>query len=246
MNSRTSDHWRTRRPVIVALSVIPAFLLGLIAAPAAAETLEVGRFSAGDMAGWKEQVFKGNVVYSLARDAGKTVLKAHSDKAASGLTRELTVNVKNYPFLRWSWKVTHSLKKEDVTKKSGDDFAARVYVIFPRTLFWRMRAINYVWAARMPKGSGASSPYTANAYIIAVESGDEHAGQWIREERNIFEDYRRIFGEEPPPSGGIAIMSDTDDTGDQVTTWYGDIELGTTSTVTGSAPARPATKPSSP
>lgn len=187
--------------------------------------LTVSKFSAGDLSGWNDKIFKGKTVYTIAKDGDRNVLKAHSQKAASGLFREIAVDTKKYPVLRWSWKVEHSLKKEDVTKKSGDDFAARVYVVFPRTFFWRMRAINYVWATKMPKGSSAPSPYTTNAMIVAVESGDEKAGQWVTEERNIHEDYKRLFGEEPPAVGAIAVMADTDDTRDEVTAWFGDILL---------------------
>jgi hypothetical protein len=201
------------------------FLLLLLTGSAAAAPLEVGRFSAGDLSGWRDKPFKGKTVYTLVKDDGRTVLKAHSAKAASGLLKEVKVEPKKYPLLRWSWKVEHSLKREDVTKKGGDDFAARVYVVFPRTFFWRMRAINYVWAARMAKDSSAPSPYTSNGAIIAVESGNERAGQWVSEERNVYEDYKRAFGEEPPAIGAIAVMSDTDDTQDEVTAWYGDISL---------------------
>jgi len=58
-----------------------------------------------------------------------------------------------------------------------------------------------------------------------VESGNEKAGTWVSEERNIFEDYRKMFGEEPPALGGVAIMTDTDDTQDEATAYYGDISL---------------------
>ena len=154
-----------------------------------------------------------------------TVFKAHSVKAASGLVRKVKIEPVKFPILRWSWKVEHSLKKEDVTRKSGDDFAARVYVVFPRFFFWQTRAINYVWAAKMPKGSWAPNPYTSRAMIVAVESGDEKAGKWVMEERNYLEDYRKLFGEEPPKLGAVAIMTDTDDTGEEVTAYYGDIFL---------------------
>lgn len=197
----------------------------LIASQTAAAEIAVGTFSSSDLSGWTDKPFKGKTSYSLATDDGRTVLKAHSRHGASGLVRKMKVDTRNFPILRWSWKVERSNPKEDVTKKSGDDFAARVYVIFPRTFFWRMRAVNYVWASKMPKGSHAPSPYTSNAVILAVESGDEKAGQWVTEERNIYEDYRKIFGEEPPIMGGVAVMTDTDDTGEESTAYYGDISL---------------------
>ena len=119
----------------------------------------------------------------------------------------------------------HSLEREDAGRKSGDDYAARVYLVFPSPLFWRTRALNYVWAAKLPRDSAVRSPYTGNAVILAVESGNVKAGAWQTEERNIVEDYRRAFGEEPPRIGAVAVMTDTDDTGDDVTAWYGDITL---------------------
>lgn len=199
-------------------------IAAVVFAASAAPTPEipVGRFSAGDLSGWSDKAHKGKTSYTLEDGT----LKAHSVKAASGLIKKLSLDTRKYPKLSWSWRVDHSLKREDITSKKGDDFAARIYVIFPRTFFWRMRAINYVWAAKMPKGSEAPSPYTANSRIVAVESGDEKAGSWVHEERNIYEDYKKIFGEEPPLLGGVAIMTDTDDTLDEATAWYGDITLG--------------------
>jgi DUF3047 family protein len=211
---------------------MPLLMILLIAAtiympgiPLAAD-LPVGIFSAGDLSGWNDKGFKGKTKYSLITDDGRTVLKAESKKGASGLVKKVSVDPKKLPILRWTWKISHSLKKEDVKSKKGDDFAARVYVVFPRTIFWKTRAINYVWANKMPKESSAPSPYTGNAMIVAVESGDDKTGTWVTEERNIHEDYRKLFGEEPPSLGGVAVMSDTDDTEDEVTAWYGDISLG--------------------
>lgn len=198
--------------------LIAAIFLG---ASVPATEIPIGRFSASDLSGWSDKVFKGTTSYTLEDGT----LKAHSVKSASAKIKKVHIDTRKYPKISWSWRIDHVLKREDIKVKSGDDFAARVYVVFPRTLFWRMRAINYVWAAKMPKGSEAPSPYTANSVIVAVESGEDQAGKWVSEERNIYEDYKRIFGEEPPPLGGVAIMTDTDDTKDEATAWYGDISL---------------------
>jgi len=206
--------------------VPPLALILLLAIPCmAGPEMHLGRFSADELTGWKDEIFKGKTAYSLVKEDGKTVLKAHSNKGASGLLKKVKLDSREYPVLRWSWKVEHTLKKEDAARKSGDDFAARIYVVFPRTFFWQTRAINYVWAAKLAKGESVPSPYTAKAMIVAVESGDEKAGQWVSEERNYYEDYRKLFGEEPPKLGAVAIMTDTDDTGDEVSAYYGDIFL---------------------
>ncbi len=205
---------------------VPLLILLTVAAALAAE-VAVGRCSAGDLTGWRDETFRGRpkTSYRLVQENGKTVLMAHSRHAASGLLRKVELDPRTYRVLRWSWKVEHTLKGEDVTRKSGDDFAARVYVVFPRTFFWQTRALNYVWAARLPKNAVVRSPYTGNAAIVAAESGEGKAGTWVSEERNVYEDYRRAFGEEPPRIGAVAVMTDTDDTRDEVTAWYGDISL---------------------
>lgn len=203
--------------------ILATLLLGSVHCTAA--ELVLGEFSSGNLTGWSYKIFKGKTTYTVIKENGKSVLKAHSKNGASGLLKKVKLDPKEYPVLRWSWKVEHALKGEDVTHKSGDDFAARVYVVFPRTFFWQTRAINYVWASRLPKGSSVPSPYTSRALIVAVESGDEKAGQWVNEERNIYEDYRILFGEEPPMLGAVAIMTDTDDTRDEATAYYGDIFL---------------------
>jgi hypothetical protein len=209
--------------------IIPVFtLLVLLSTPSMATELAIGEFSAKNLSGWTKELFKGKTDYTIFSENGRTVLKAHSVKAASGLIKKVRVDPKAYPLLRWSWKVGNTIQKEDVNRKSGDDFAARVYVVFPRTFFWQTRAINYVWAAKMPKGTSSPSPYTSRAVIVAVESGAEKVGEWVNEERNYYEDYRKLFGDEPSKLGAVAIMTDTDDTGDEVTAYYGNILLEST------------------
>ncbi len=190
------------------------------------DQLVVAAFSRGDLSGWSEKIFKGKTDYSIVQAGDRKALRAISRNAASGLVRKVDIDASRYPILRWSWKIERTLKREDATKKSGDDFVARVYVVFPRTLFWKTRAINYVWSAKLPRGAAIPNAYTANAVMVAVESGDEKAGSWISEERNIVADYKRFFGEEPPRLGAVALMSDTDNTGDEALAYFGDIFLG--------------------
>lgn len=187
--------------------------------------ITVAAFSKGDLSGWSKKIFKGETEYTIIQVDGRKALRAVSKNAASGLVRKIEKNPAEYPILRWSWKIEHTLKREDGTKKSGDDFAARVYVVFPQVLFWKTRAINYVWSAKLPKGTAIPNAYTANAVMVAVESGDGKAGTWVNEERNIFEDYTRFFGENPPSLGAVALMSDTDNTGDEAVAYFGDIFL---------------------
>ena len=197
----------------------------LFALPCLSGDLVVGNFGAGDLSGWTPKVFKGETSYSFVKEDGRTVLKAHSRAAASGLFKKMELNPRAYPVLRWSWKIEHTIGKGNERTRAGDDYAARVYVVFPRTLFWKTRAINYIWANTLARGAYVPSAYTSNSIMVAVESGNGEAGKWVDEERNIHEDYRKFFGEEPPLLGAVALMTDTDNTGEEAVAWYGDITL---------------------
>lgn len=191
---------------------------------AAGERIEIARFAQGDLSGWKTRVFAGETRYSLERTGGKTALRADSSAAASGLYREIEVNLGKTPILNWSWKVDHVLVGVDERARAGDDYPARIYVVFSGGLnFWRTRAINYVWSNRQPADSSWPNAFTGNSRMIAVESGTSRAGGWVNERRDVRADYRRQFGEEPGSIDAVAIMTDTDNTGTAVTAWYGDI-----------------------
>jgi hypothetical protein len=191
---------------------------------AAGERTEIARFAQGELSGWKSKVFAGETRYSLERTGGKTALRADSSAAASGLYREIKVDLGKTPILNWSWKVDHVLVGADERTRSGDDYPVRVYVVFSGGLyFWRTRAINYVWSNQQPVDSSWLNAFTGNARMIAVESGASRAGKWITERRDVRADYRRLFGEEPGHVDAVAIMTDTDNTGAAATAWYGDI-----------------------
>lgn len=210
------------------MKAIPLIITLLAAGGALAAVTAVGRFSSGDLSGWEEQTLRGKKksVYSLVKDGERTVLKAESHGSASGLINKAGFDPRQQPLVRWSWKVNGILKKGDERTKGGDDYPARIYVVFPRTFFWQTRAINYIWANRLPKGASAPNVYAPkNVRMIAVESGAANAGKWIHEERNVYEDYLKLFGEEPPRAGAVALMTDTDNTGENAIAWYGDITL---------------------
>lgn len=203
-------------------------LLACTCADASDNELHLGRFSMKDLTGWKEQaigLLKSKTTYTLARDNDKEVLVAHSNKSASGQIFKLKLDPKEFPTLKWSWKIDHTIKKGDEKTKDGDDFATRVYVLFPRGFFSKTRAICYVWANKLPKGEHVTSPFTANVITVAADSGEELAGRWTFHQRNVYEDYKKFFGEEPPGIGAVAVMTDTDNTGESAVGYYGDISF---------------------
>ena len=200
-------------------------LLGLtMTMTAMAAEGQPGRFSQEGLKGWQEKSFQGETRYTLTTDSGKQVLQAQSHATASGLFYEQAVNLVKTPYLNWSWKVANVLSGIDEHSKAGDDFAARVYlVVSGGALFWKTRSLVYVWSSNQPVNSAWENPFTGNARHIAVRSGAAEVGQWLSEKRNIREDFKRVFGEDIETIDAVAIMTDTDNSGQSATAWYGDI-----------------------
>lgn len=231
--------------------------LGLLTVPTClwaqdAPVLEVAKFSAGQAGpglpdGWKPLTFKKvpkQTVYELVRDGGVVVVRAVSQASASGLTKEVKVDPKEFPIIQWRWKVENLLKHSDVTRKEGDDYPARLYITFEydpdkvsfgkklkfkvgQAIFGNIPigALNYIWETNTPVGTILENAYTDFARMVVVESGPQKVGLWVEEARNIYEDYKKAFGEEPPMINGVAIMSDTDNTKETAIAYYGDIQF---------------------
>ena len=203
------------------LQVLICFLL--VSAVFAADVIRFGSFSESGLEGWDVKEFEGLTEYSIVKDGDMDVLHAVSNGTASGLVFEKEFDPAEYPILSWRWKIDDVLAKGDSSTKQGDDYAARVYLIFPHWFFPKTKSINYIWANKLEKEAVQANAYTGNAMMIAVESGAEKAGEWVEVRRNIVEDYRKAFGAEPPKVGAIAIMTDTDNTGESAMAWYGDV-----------------------
>lgn len=200
-------------------------LFPIASPPVLASDILLDDYQKGISKNWKEKSFKGSTRYEVVQEDRQRFIEATSNASASALYYEIEFDPREYPFLAWRWKVSNILAKGDELKKGGDDYAARVYVVFPSALFWRTKAVNYIWANKLAAGQAVPNPFTSNACMIAVESGPARVGQWLEEKRNLVEDYRKCFGEDPPKAGAVAIMTDTDNTGEQAVAWYGPIRL---------------------
>lgn len=230
-----------------------ACLLWLAAAThAPLADIPIGQFSKHESGtelpdGWKELKLgkAASTTYKLVEHEGAVVVQATSDGAASGLIREVSIDPQEYPILNWDWKITNVLDEADWTEKEGDDFAARILVTFDydlkelplgerlkyktlKLLGYKdipLRALNYVWSNNAPAGATTSSAYTDWVTLIALQSGEQHVNTWKKESRNLYNDYIEAFGEAPGAITGVAIMTDTDDTGGSTMAYFGDITV---------------------
>jgi len=186
---------------------------------------------------WEEKIFKGKVLYVVKVEKRDGYLSAYSQNSASGIFYRLKFDPKETPMISWKWKVLKFPEKKSKniidekydSKQSWlekDDYAARLYVIFPKISFNLTKSLEYVWDASLPKGTILTSPYSENIKIIVAESGKKYFKKWIYEERNIVDDYEKAFGRAPGEVGAIAIMTDTDNTTSTAEASYDEIKVG--------------------
>ncbi|MDR9418065.1 DUF3047 domain-containing protein [Gracilimonas sp.] len=189
---------------------------------------------------------KKEAVYRLdQKEDGSPIIRASSEQAISSVTTSIKADPFEFSYLEWEWKIEEVLESGDLTEKDGDDFVARIYITFDypvselpfgQKLKYRaykaftsfeipLRSLNYVWASKEEVGTIAESPFTSWVQYIVVNSGNETSGKWITLKRNIVEDYRKAFGEDPREITGITIMTDSDNTGESTLAWFGPITL---------------------
>jgi len=211
--------------LLLLLPAIPVATLAEDSTPVTECEIIIDDLTHGISSNWKRKSFNGFTEYTWTRDGDKTFIRATSKGTASGLYYKIEYDPRQYPYITWEWKVDNIVVTGDAKQKSGDDYGARVYVIFPSFFFWNTKAINYIWANKLPKGQKIPNPYTSNSIMISVESGPSETGKWLMETKNIYEDYKASFGKEPPKVGAIAIMTDTDNTGENASANYGTIAI---------------------
>jgi hypothetical protein len=197
----------------------------LIYAGQADVKLVVGQFSSGSLEQWESKRFKNQTNYQLIKLEDTLVLKAESADSASGLLKEQHIDLQETPILNWRWRIENRLETRNEQVKSGDDYAARVYVVISGGLiFWQTKAINYIWANASAKNTVWPNAFAGDhAMMIALRSSTDPTGTWFIEKRNILSDLKQYFGENIRYIDAVAIMTDTDNTHGKVTSYYGDI-----------------------
>ncbi len=188
---------------------------------------------------------KEHSTYSILREGDHSYLKAESSASASGIVYRFKFDVYRYPRARWRWWVSNVYRKGHAREKSGDDYPLRIYIVFEynpkeadllrRARYEAARLIYgqypphssdlYIWASREDETGILTNPYAEEVKMIPLERGSRHVRQWREAEVNILEDYRKAFGADPPGTAGVIIMNDSDNTGEQSTSYVDYIEI---------------------
>jgi len=184
----------------------------------------------GVPAGWMLKEFVGHPAIELVRSDGRLAARLRSERASFALHRDVVVELREFPYLSWTWKATKLPAGGDVREVTRDDEAAQVYVIFPRWPAPRTASdvIGYVWDSRAPVGTQLKSPRAANVRIVVVESGPARLNEWLTYERNVATDYVALFGRQPPRVGKLAVMVDSNDTRGEAEALFGDLVFART------------------
>jgi len=172
---------------------------------------------------WDDKSFEGWTKYSLeVDDQGAGYVRANSDASASGLFLKQQINISEYPFLNWEWRVDQGLSGVDERSKAGDDYAARMYVVVDGGLFfWKTIALNYVWSSNEKAGATWDNAFAgSNARMLALKDATTSKQHWYQEKRNVRDDFKRQFGRDIAMIDAVAIMTDTDNGGSVASAAY--------------------------
>lgn len=170
--------------------------------------------------------------YRVNQCENTTCLQMESDNSASGLILNRVFNVYEYPILKWRWKVSNVYRKGDSATKKGDDYPARLYILFAydptkASVGKRLKyefaklmygqfppdsSISYIWANRTTTKPFIVNAYTSEARMIPVSSGTSQVKTWQEYTMNMINDYKMAFGHEPPATASLAVMCDSDNT----------------------------------
>ena len=179
-----------------------------------ADELRVFNFTETELAELKVRKVRGadnKTLYTVGTNDNGNYLKSVADNAASGLGKEIKINLDKTPFINITWKIEKDLSGIKENTKKGHDFAARVFVI-KKTGATPLsnRAINYVFSSNNEVGANFPSPYTKKSIDNVLASTKDNLNEWVTVKANVKEDFKRLHDLDVKELDGIAIMSDTD------------------------------------
>lgn len=217
-----------------------------------ANRIAIGKFTTekeadGSPKGWKTVTYFNTspTSYQVVKYRGKYVLKAEGIGTSSSLFKEVKAELNDYPIISWRWKISNVIRQAIETREDRNDSAARVIIVFRsepegappwygfeylvKKLIRRNEPvgprIEYIWGNKIQKGRIVDNPSAKHSKIIVVESGGKKANRWIREKRNLLDDYKAAFGIDPKGILALGIQTDTDQSNEGVTAYYGEVFL---------------------
>jgi hypothetical protein len=192
-----------------------------------AENIKVFEFTDKELSELTVRKVRGadnKTIYSVGSNENGNYLKAIADNAASGLGKEIKIDLNKTPFINITWKIEKDIPGIDETAKKGHDFAARVFVIKKTgATALSNRAVNYVFSSNQDIGSNSPSPYTKKSVDNVLATTKINLNEWVTVKSNVKEDFKKFHNLDVNELDGIAIMSDTDNSKQKSITYYQNI-----------------------
>ena len=192
-----------------------------------AENIKVFEFTDKELSELTVRKVRGadnKTTYSVGSNENGNYLKAIADNAASGLGKEIKIDLNKTPFINITWKIEKDIPGIDETAKKGHDFAARVFVIKKTgATALSNRAVNYVFSSNQDVGSNSPSPYTKKSIDNVLATTKTNLNEWVTVKANVKEDFKKFHDLDVNELDGIAIMSDTDNSKKKSITYYQNI-----------------------
>jgi hypothetical protein len=214
-------------------AILGVLLLGGFSVSAAGtDRLVVDRFQefgetnpSGYPQGWTLERNQGkDSRVEIVREGAAGFLRMISKKDAWGLKKAMKVDIRRFSHLSWEWRVWENPKRGDIRSRETDDQAGQIYVLFPRFPgILNTRAVGYIWDPTAPQGHSGTSPCYEKMKYTVLRSGEAGVRRWLAESRNVLEDYRRLFGEDPPEAGGVLLFINSQFTGTAAECHYREI-----------------------
>ena len=203
------------------------FVTALFQTTLYAEDIKVFEFTDKELSELTVRKVRGadnKTTYSVGSDENGNYLKAIADNAASGLGKEIKIDLNKTPFINITWKIEKDIPGIDETAKKGHDFAARVFVIKKTgATALSNRAVNYVFSSNQDVGSNSPSPYTKKSVDNVLATTKTNLNEWVTVKANVKEDFKKFHNLDVNELDGIAIMSDTDNSKKKSITYYQNI-----------------------
>ena len=167
---------------------------------------------------------ENKTIYTIGSNEKGNFLKAIADNAASGLGKEIKIDLNKTPYINITWKIENELAGIIENTKKGHDFAARVFVI-KKTGATPLsnRAIGYVFSSNNNVGFNSPSPYTKKSIDNVLSSTKKNLNEWISVKSNVKEDFKKFNTLDVNDLDGVAIMSDTDNSKKMSVAFYQNI-----------------------
>ena len=189
-----------------------------------AETINIFEFTEEEMKTLKVRKIKGKTMYTLGSNENGNYVRAEAKGKASGLGKEIKINLLKTPFINITWKVEKDLSGIIENSKKGHDYAARVFVVKKTgATALSNRAINYVFSSNNFVGKNWTSPFTKKSIDYVLSTTKEYSDQWVTVKANVKEDFKKLHDLNVDELNGVAIMTDTDNSKLKAISYYQNI-----------------------